>query len=61
MHAFGHQIVEENISETLDVTLNNIYIQVNLIITLSLGSIETERVISELCYNEVIYYRYIAK
>ena len=37
------------------------YIQVNLIITLSLGSIETDRVISELCYNEVIYYRHIAK
>ena len=29
--------------------------------TLSLGSIETDRVISEPCYNEVIYYRHIAK
>ena len=25
------------------------------------GSIETDRVISEQCYNEVIYYRHIAK
>ena len=39
--------------------LNSIH--VNLIITLSLGSIETDRVISELCYNEIIYYRHIAK
>ena len=38
-----------------------VFIQVNLIITLSLGSIETDRVISEPCYNEVIYYRHIAK
>ena len=30
------------------------YIQVNLIITLSLGSMETDRVIGEPCYNEVI-------
>ena len=36
-------------------------IQVNLIITLSLGSMETDCVISELCYNEVIYNRHIAK
>ena len=36
-------------------------LQVNLIITLSLGSIETDRVISEPCYNEVICYRHIAK
>ena len=36
-------------------------IQVNLIITLSLGSMETDRVISEPCYNEVIYNRHIAK
>ena len=36
-------------------------VQVNLIITLSMGSIETDRVISEPCYNEVIYYRHIAK
>ena len=38
-----------------------IHVQVNLIITLSLGSMETDRVISEPCYNEVIYNRYIAK
>ena len=37
------------------------YIQVNLIITLSLGSMETDRVIGEPCYNEVIYNRHIAK
>ena len=37
------------------------YIQVNLIITLSLGSMKTDRVISEPCYNEVIYNRHIAK
>ena len=36
-------------------------IQYNLIITLSLGSIEVDRVISEPCYNEVTYYRHIAK
>ena len=29
-----------------------------LVITLSLGSIETDRVISEPCYNEVIFYRH---
>ena len=34
-------------------------VQVNLIIMLSLGSMETDRVISEPCYNEVIYNRYI--
>ena len=32
-------------------------VQVNLIITLSLGSIETDRVISEPCNNEVTLYR----
>ena len=36
-------------------------IQVNLIITLSLGSMKTDRVISEPCYNEVVYNRHIAK
>ena len=36
-------------------------VQVNLITTLSLGSKETDRVISEPCYNEVIYNRHIAK
>ena len=36
-------------------------IQVNLIITLSLGPMKTDRVISEPCYNEVIYNRHIAK
>ena len=35
-------------------------IQVNLIITLSLGSMKTNRVISEPCYNEVIYNRHIS-
>ena len=39
----------------------NYVLQVNLIITLSLGSMETDRVISEPCYNEVIYNRYITK
>ena len=38
-----------------------IKIQVNLIITLSLKSMETDRVVSELCYNEVIYNTHIAK
>ena len=38
-----------------------ILLQVNLIKTLSLGSMETDRVISEPCYNEVIYNRHIAK
>ena len=36
-------------------------IQANLIITLSLGSIETDRVIREPCYNEVTFYRHIVK
>ena len=36
-------------------------IQANLIITLSLGSIETDHVISEPCYNEVTFYRHIVK
>ena len=33
----------------------------NLIIKLSLGSIETDRVICEPCYNEVTFYRHIVK
>ena len=47
----------------LDIKLDieTLCIQVNLIIMLSLGSIETDRVISEPCYNEVIYYRHMAK
>ena len=36
-------------------------VQDNLIITLSLGSIETDRVVSEPCYNEVTFYRHVAK
>ena len=44
----GHGFVSVNIQPCL-------YIQANLIIMLSLGSKETDRVISELCYNEVIY------
>ena len=36
-------------------------IQANLIITLSLGSMETDRVIGEPCYNEVIYNRHYSK
>ena len=36
-------------------------IQVNVIITLSLGSMKTDRVISEPCYNEVIYNRHYSK
>ena len=36
-------------------------VQANPIIMLSLGSIETDHVISELCYNEIIYYSHIAK
>ena len=43
-----------------DTTSSHI-IQVNLIITLSLGSMKTDRVMSEPCYNEVIYNRHIAK
>ena len=42
----------------------SVLLQVNLIIQtdmLSLGSMETDRVISEPCYNEVIYNRHIAK
>ena len=36
-------------------------LQVNLIITLSLGSIETDRVISEPCYNEIRFYGHSSK
>ena len=36
-------------------------LQVNLIITLSMGSTESDRVISELCYNEAAYNRHIVK
>ena len=39
----------------------NIHVQVNLIITLPLGSIETDRVISEPCNNEVTLHRDIVK
>ena len=46
--------------EILDVSRGGI-VQVNLIITLSLGSMETDRVIGAPCYNEVIYNRHIAK
>ena len=35
--------------------------QPHYFITLSLGSMETDSVISEPCYNEVIYNRYITK
>ena len=45
----GARLIASSVSIALKV-------QVNLIITLSLGSIETDRVISEPCYNEVIYY-----
>ena len=37
------------------------WVQYNLIITLCLGSKETDRVICELCYNEVIYYMHYRK
>ena len=39
----------------------SLLVQVNLIITLSLGSMVTDRVIGEPCYNKVIYNRHIAK
>ena len=45
----------------LIITRNVKEVQVNLIITLSLGSMETDRVIGEPCYNDVIYNRHIAK
>ena len=52
----------ENINSAVKISLFSIFdIQVNLIITLSLGSMETDRVIGEPCYNEVIYNRHIAK
>ena len=38
-----------------------LHVQVNLIITLSMGSTESDRVISESCYNEVAYNRHIVK
>ena len=33
----------------------------SIVIRLSLGSIEADHVISELCYNEVTFYRHITK
>ena len=36
-------------------------VQVNPIITLSLGSIEADSIISEPCYNEVNYYIHVTK
>ena len=48
----------KNISVALEVPLS---VQYNLIITLSLGSIEADRVIVKPCYNEVTCYRHIAK
>ena len=36
-------------------------VQYNLIITICLGSKETDRVICEPCYNEVIYYMHYRK
>ena len=37
-----------------DVNQKPIHVQVSLIITLSLGSLKTDQIISEQCYNEVI-------
>ena len=51
------QIIKDND----DVAQTCSQVQVNLIIMLSLGSMETDRVIGEPCYNEVIYNRHIAK
>ena len=53
--SFGYQTEIHNVL----IKIHNV--QVNLIITLSLGSMKTDRVISEPCYNEVIYNRHIAK
>ena len=49
------------VTPSYKIKTTNLHIQVNLIITLSLGSLKTDRVISEQCYNEVIYNRHIAK
>ena len=38
-----------------------VLVQANLIVMISLGCIETDGVLSEFCYNEVIYYSHIAK
>ena len=40
---------------------SNCLVQANLIITLSLGYIEVDCVISELCDNEVTFYRHKVK
>ena len=45
----------------IEMSYHKLNVQVNLIITLSLGSMKTDRVISEPCYNEVIYNRHIVK
>ena len=41
------------------VGISNLIILVNFIIMLSLGSMETDSVTSESCYNEFIYNRHI--
>ena len=41
--------------------LDQYLLQVNLIIMLSFGSTESDRDISEPCYNEVAYNRHIVK
>ena len=48
-----------NCTEQL-ILASGLKIQVNLI-TLCWGSMETDRVISEPCYNEVVYNRHITK
>ena len=58
---FGTNCSATEESKKLEDLRRVIVLQVNLIITLSLGSMETDRVISEPCYNEVIYNRHIAK
>ena len=54
----GPFYIENCVMRRVIMRLDCIHVQVNLIITLSLGSMETDRVISEPCYNEVIYNRH---
>ena len=61
VHGFKFKHLFYSELETAKSDVEAAKLQYNLIITLSLGSIEANRVISEPCYNQVTYYRHIAK
>ena len=61
MTAVHHSMVNTSLTSRNTVDGPAVMVQINLIITLSLGSMKTDHVISEPCYNEVICNRHIAK